>query len=335
MIAISVPIHEKMDCVVDFIENIRNYEPNSYIVFHVSKIFSSFDEEMIKPYENVFLNPKRNSTGMGLLIHHVCNFQFLKNVVDFDHFLMMSSNEMLIKHGLADHVKKHKNGFQSTFRHQRPSWHLFNKFQLTGHKWGDQSPNDFIWLENPEYITWESDCPKSCPDPRVSALLEECGWSEMIGGQSEGQFYEKDIFEQISDVYTRIWGLDQHIVGYETEEFIPMTVAKSILKKRKEKQTAPITFQNYTQEIAFDKEFVEKVMKENQDLDLWDNKLCGETQTRCDGTRPGCLCSPHIHPSLSCPNHENWSNSKYIYSLKRIPRVYNDPIRTLIRSYYK
>jgi len=327
MIAISIPIHESMDCVVDLVENIRHYEPNSYLILHASKIFSSFEAEKLKPYENVFINPKRNPTGLGLLTHHISNFKFLQKHVSFDSFVIMSSNEMLIKYGLEEHVKKYKNGFQATFRHQRPTWHLFNRFQNAGHKWSDQAPQDFDFVKNPEYITWESDCPDNCPDNphghQMKALMKQLGLKEIIGGQTEGQFYETGIFEQISEIYHKIWGFDNHVAGYETEECVPMMVAKTILKSKKEKQTAPITLQNYTQYIDFNKNFIEKVKQDDFQLDLHDN------------SNPGCLCSAHLPPTLYCPNHENWSNSKYIYSLKRIPRRHDDPIRKLIRSYYK
>jgi len=258
---------------------------------------------------------------MGLLVHHVSNFRFIQNKVQFSNFIVMSSNEMLVKPGVADHVKKHKNGFQAVFRHQRPTWHLFNRFQLPGHRWGDQGPHDFDFVKNPEYIVWESDCPEKCPDKRVSTLMRELGWSELIGGQTEGQFYEHEVFEEIADNYERIWGEEQ-VVGYETEEFIPMMVAKSILKKRGEKQTAPITLQNYSQHIAYNKELIEKI-KNNEKIHFDDR------------TNPVCLCSPHIPPSLYCPNHENWCDSYFIYSLKRVPRIYEDSTRSLIRSYYE
>ena len=328
MIAISIPIHESMDCVVDLVENIKHYEPNSYLVFHVSKHFSSFDANKIV-CNNVFINPNKNPTnyGSGLLAHHISNFLFLRKQVDFSNFVIMSSNEMLIKHGLANHIKKNKNGFQATFRHQRPTWHLFNRFQLPGHKWGDQGPNDFDFVKNPEYLTWESDCPENCPENihghQMANLMKELNLKEIIGGQTEGQFYETDVFHQIVEIYIKIWGLENYTIGFETEECVPMMIAKTILKKRKEKQTAPVTLQNYTQYIDFNKNFIEKIKQDDFQLDLHDS------------SRPDCLCSAHLPPTLYCPNHENWSNSKYIYSLKRIPRKYDDPIRKLVRSYYK
>ena len=108
-IAISIPVHEKKDVVLDQIMNIKFYIENPVIVLHISKDFyenEHGDFHELKEIKNVYINPENLETGWGnILLTHVSNYYYIKGMVEFDYFILHASNDMYLKTGIEDYIK--------------------------------------------------------------------------------------------------------------------------------------------------------------------------------------------------------------------------------------
>ena len=110
----SIPVHEKHDIINNQIENILNNNPRCKIIIHANKSFYDFSEKYIN-YDNVYINSNRLDYiwGNGLLNIHSNNFlEAIKLNLNFDYFIIISSNEMFIKKGCIDYISEYKNGIQ-------------------------------------------------------------------------------------------------------------------------------------------------------------------------------------------------------------------------------
>ena len=267
----SIPVHEEQDVINNQIENILNNNPNSKIILHINKSFSNFVNK-ITNYENVFFNPIKYSYsfGKGLLFIHINNFlEAIKLNIDFEYFIILSSNEMFIKKGLIDYIEKWGNGLQIVKYDSLNSWHNFNKN-----------------LEN---------------DKNVRNLINFLNLDTFYGGQTEGQFYEKNVFKIISDIYFKIFGSnEQH--NFETEEIISQTIFKSFNTSH----GLPFTLQNYCNKIEFNEKFINNLI--NNNIIIPNNYI------------ENTLLSPHVG-----------LDSSSIFSIKRVDRSFNN-IRNLLSN---
>ena len=261
----SIPVHEKQDIINNQIENILNYNPNAKIILHVNKSFKEFNEKLTI-YENVFINSKRfNYTfGKGLLWIHINNFlEMVENDVIFKYFIILSSNEMFIKNGLISYINQYKNGLQIVENNKNNKWHNFQK--------------------NLEH------------DVHMKELINSIGLTTFYGGQTEGQFYERFIFQKIANIYIQIFGTNE-THSYETEEIICQTIFKSFELN----YGLPITLQNYCNKIEFSKDFISKLIHDS-------NFVIPDKYIK------STLKSPHIG-----------KNNESIFSIKRIDRSFNE-----------
>ena len=260
MLLFSIPVHENQDIINNHVENIFNYNPDSKIILHVNKKFNDFDP-LKTNYQNVYINATRLDYiyGNGLLWIHINNFfEAIRLNLDFQYFCIISSNEMFIKHGLIDYIIENKNGLQLVEYNPNIKWHLFQR-----------------GLHNNEVII---------------NLLKKLGLEKICGGQAEGQFYEKHIFQKIVDLYP-----NSDISYFETEEIITQTIFKSLNIS----YGLPFTLQNYSNNISYDEKFIEDIRK--NDI-LIPNMVKENT-----------LWSAHV----------NRNSSYAVYSIKRIDRDFN------------
>ena len=265
----SIPVHEEQEIINNQIENILNYNPNSKIIIHVNKSFKNFINNQTQ-YENVYINSKRFNYkfGKGLLWIHINNFlEAIRLNIDFDYFVIISSNEMFIKNGLIHYIEKYKNGCQIIKFDNNNDWHNFHK--------------------------------KKKKDPNIINLLNELKLDTIYGGQTEGQFYQKYIFQNIANIYLNIFG-DNEINNFETEEIVVQTIFKSFNIN----YGLPITLQNYSNIIVINDDLINNIISNN--IIIPNNKIKKN------------LISPHVN--LDCSS---------IYSIKRIDRDFN-PIRNFI-----
>lgn len=224
----SIPIHEKQDIINNQIENIFNYNPNSSIIFHINNSFKNFDEKLTN-YNNVYFNSNRFNYeyARGLFWIHVNNFlEALKLNIDFEYFIIYSSNEMFIKNGLIHYIEKVKNGAQIVKFDKNNDWHNFHKD-----------------IENKEMMI---------------NLLKDIGLDTIYGGQTEGQFYQKEYFSKISAIYIKHFG-NNELNDFETEEILPQTIFKSFNVE----YGLPITIHNYSNKYEFTPEVINNILNNN------------------------------------------------------------------------
>lgn len=267
-IGISLPVHERLDIILNQIVNIKSFIDNPVICLHVSSS-SSIDYEQLKLISQLtgaVLNNTRLQTkhGCGLMGVHCSNFRILKNY-GIDYMLLMSSNELLIKRGLENYISNFDLGVQIAQRYTCPDWHIFKK--------------DIGSI------------------PNVRKFIQELEMEDYCGGQAEGQFFKRDLFEVLAERYERIFGLD--LQEFDTEEVIPSTFFSS-KKYLSLKYSQPITLQNYTIDIVIEKKLIERI-KAGKGVILG-NRLSGT------------LFSPHLGSgSISS-----------IHSVKRVERNWNE-----------
>ena len=265
----SIPVHENQDIINNQIENILNFNPNSKIILHVNKSFKNFDNNYTI-YNNVYINSNRLDYvyGKGLLYIHINNFlEAIKLNINFNYFVIISSNEMFIKYGTNSYIDKYKNGTQIVKYDINNKWHNFHKN-----------------IQNSQ---------------KVLNLLNEIKLNTIYGGQTEGQFYEKYIFSKISNLYLKYFE-NNEINDFETEEIISQTIFKSFYIEYND----PITLQNYSNNINFNKNFIDNIINNTA---IINNNYIENT-----------LYSPHIN-----------NNLESIYSIKRVDRTFNN-IRNLL-----
>ncbi len=266
MILFSLPVHEKQDIINNQIENILNYNPNSKIMLHINKSFKTFiPENTTSIYKNVYINSMSFNYihGKGLLWIHINNYlEALRLNLDFKYIVIISSNEMFIRNGLIDYIEKYKNGLQLVENSPNVVWHLFKK--------------DIDKIDS------------------ITNMLSELNLNNIYGGQTEGQFYEKHVFDYISNIYIKYFG-NTELSTFETEEIIPQTIFKSLNLP----YGLPITLQNYCTNIIFTEDIINNII---------DNKyIVPNVQIGAN------LFSPHIN-----------NDSSSIFSIKRIDRTFNN-----------
>ena len=222
----SIPVHENQSVINNQIENILNNNPNSKIILHINQSFKNFVPSLTK-YNNIILNPNRYNYiySKGLLWIHISNFlESIKQNIDFNYFIILSSNEMFIRKGLILYIEEVKNGVQLIKNDINVDWHNFKK--------------------NIEKET------------QIFNLLKDLKMDTFYGGQTEGQFYEKKIFFKISDIYLKYFG-NNEINNFETEEIVIQTIFKSFDINH----GLPFTLQNYSNNLVFDEKLIESIKK--------------------------------------------------------------------------
>ena len=90
--------------------------------------------------------------------------------------------------------------------------------------------------------------------PNIKNMLKFIKMDHIWGGQAEGQFYEKEVFETISTIYLKFFNSDNY---FETEEIIPQTIFKSLNLP----YSLPITLQNYSNNIVFTPQLIQTIIK--------------------------------------------------------------------------
>ena len=264
--------------VVDLVRNILRFNPDALVVLHVSRLFTDFDPASVAHLANVIINPKRYLTkhGKGLMLCHCSNFRWaICSGHDFDFFCLMSSNEMFIRPGLAGYIAEMRNGFQAVAFDLREGWHIFSR-RIDEH-------------------------------PKVVELRQRLGGAPFYGGQTEGQFYEKELFAHISELYLRVFG-EIAIGDFETEEVVPQTIAMAAGAR----PAPPFTLVDYSHPLDF------KLSQRVVAL-LANARFAGRVRLNLGETGTYFLRSPHLNET-----------NRSVFSVKRVPREENDPLRAFI-----
>lgn len=192
----SLPVHEMPEIVRDQIENINYFCPGSYICIHISAGSAHLLEDFRRQcdFENVFINPSSYETqwNFGILHTHVSNFLYaLEQGANFDKVVLISSNELLVKHGLAEYVSQYAMGCHTQMYDVTANWGGFRTDVAN--------------------------------DQRMKAFLRSVDMPCYFAGQAEGQFYSTKIFSKIVRHYISHFPMAP--CGFCTEEVIPPTIA--------------------------------------------------------------------------------------------------------------
>ena len=269
----SLPVHEQQDIVENQIENILKHNPGAKIMLHVNPSFTSFKKDSIN-YPNVFINSKQFNYcwGNGLLWVHIQNYIEANRLnIEFDHFLLIASNEMFIRGGLLEYVDKNKNGLQVVEKSGDVCWHIFRRN-----------------LED---------------DQRFRDIFAHLGTNKIYGGQAEGNFFEKETFAKIADIFINVYKGGESD-SLQTEEVVLQTIFMGL---NIEHYTLPFTLQNYSNYIPYTNEFI---------TDLLANKIVVPHGEPVKGN----LFSPHLG-----------KNIETIFSIKRVDRNKNS-VREFINT---
>ena len=200
-IAISIPVHEKIDVIRDQIENIQKFIKCPVIVLHVSASFGELEklEKELSAYQNVYINPEHLKTGWADIIHtHLSNFRFLSAQTEFDYFVMHSSNDMYVRKDMESYIGRYEAGFN------------IRKVTCSNRHW---------W---PGYAALR--------DPALKALMAACGQTMVIASQIEGSFYSYDLMKKIADLIGCYYEREEGEEKYTREEVYFSTVASSLVK---------------------------------------------------------------------------------------------------------
>ena len=271
----SIPVHENQQIVNNQIENILKMNPISIIVLHIHPSFLFNSELTLTIYKNVYINPTRLNyiNKCGLFKIHTSNFHYISSLnIPFDFFVLLSSNEMFIRRGLREYIEKNKNGLQIVKYNKNNSWHLFHR--------------------------------KIEDNTQIKRMLQFINLDTIYGGQAEGQFYERYVFDIITWVYNKFFIETE--TTFETEEIIPQTIFMSLNIP----YSRPITLQNYCNCLEFTIPFIDSLYKSKSKSIIIPDK----------GIRPGTLTCPHAG-----------FDSSPIFSIKRVDRNMN-PLRVYITN---
>jgi hypothetical protein len=113
-LAVSIPVHEALDCVIDQAKNWKAFAPEASLVFHVSTQAPFNTDELSDALADAnpmtIVNPERLETGWAdgsLIKAHLSNYRYAKKMLNPCYFAMDASNTLLAKHGLVEHMMQH------------------------------------------------------------------------------------------------------------------------------------------------------------------------------------------------------------------------------------
>ena len=200
IIAVSIPVHENTDVVINQIQNFKRFIPHSILVLHISKLFTDSDElkRRVADYPSVYVNPNSVDCAWDNLIWaHISNYKYISQTAKFDYFMMHASNDMYIRPGVEEYVLRYSAGFHihKVLRHSR--W----------------------WPGN-----------QALKDKKLNTIMGKINAENIIATQVESSFYKKELFDQILGIIESVPGIseDAEKLRYTREEIYFSTIAYAI-----------------------------------------------------------------------------------------------------------
>lgn len=328
-LAISIPVHENQQVVINQIQNIEKYVPSSIIILHLSRDFEDSRELLryIEMDDRVFLNPTRLESGWGNIMDaHISNFNFVKKNEDFEYFMFHASNDMYVLSGVESYITGYDAGFHIHKIYRKSRW------------W----PGEYA-LE----------------DQNLKAIMADIDAKEIVATQIEGSFYKKELFEQIVNV---IDGSRNNLVLqdnqtakriYTKEEVYFSTIAYRFLQNKEDTKVGfPTTYSEVhdfdrmlwrLQQITWgiyrrlpiswlvpkskydelEKSHAQRLAARNSTA-LSISKIRNLINNRSD------FLKKHSYLNDSVTKYRLYGN--LIFSVKRVPRDMNNPIRIYINN---
>jgi len=323
---ISIPVHERPDVILDQIANINRFFPEADIVLHVSAgYFEKYKIEPICGQRGVYINPEHMETGWGnIFLTHVNNFFFVETLGNkYDYFIFHSSNDLYVRHGVAEYIQQFDAGFNLHYL--------------------------------PKKYTYWWPCARAWEDPGLEACMEAIGQTRIIATQVEGSFYKMDIVRTIMKTILNCVDSgkvqpDKGIYGTREEMFFS-TLAECMVPRAKIGR--PFIF---SEVHRFDRELWDTFKK----MDKLYNKFFhyvlprrAYEKLKCiyndskfkQGkykTTPGIVDKVRDRDSVyieknrflndGATTFELYRDVDSLFGVKRVDRIYNDPLRTYIRN---
>lgn len=210
-ILFSIPVHERLDVIVDQIININYFNPNCAIVLHFSQAYKrngdtsleySKFEKIVHKMGNIYINPKRMRTSWGNILHcHIFNFMYAKSIITFEYFVPMASNELFIKSGMYEYISKYDFGGD------------FFDVKKRVEPWNNKEP--------------------AMQDKQLQSMIESLGGTTIWGGQIEGSFFGYDIMDEVTKVLLKFYDYENDDGGYVKEEIYIASVVCNINRQRR------------------------------------------------------------------------------------------------------
>lgn len=327
-VAISIPVHEKQDVVINQINNIKKYVPEAILVIHISSEMEECAdlEAFIANEDKVYCNPTRLRCGWGNIIDaHISNFNYLKSIVDFDYIMFHASNDMYIREGVEQYIAQFDAGFHV---------HKINK----NSRW------------------WPSVC--ALEDPIIMEILNILGTELIVATQVESSFYSRELFDDIVEIIdkarkevTRKTGFNYQ-KNYTREEVYFSTIAYYLIQEKGLLRGFPTTYsevhdfdralwrkQFITWGIyhrfglgriiprstynLYEKRYSDKFVRKNSTaLSISTVKKLLNDQSK--------FLNKHLYLNDSVTKYRLYGEC--IFSVKRVPRAMEDPLRVFINN---
>lgn len=209
-IVFSIPIHERLEVVLDQVINFFHFNHDCAIVFHLSQGFNYRDSKVSKDeflraiteIGNVYVNPESVRTGGADIIQtHLSNFRYINSILDFVYFSLCASNELFIKEGLYEHIVPYDCGLE------------------------------FLNILSPEQKEWVPGL-QAQKDIELKKYIEKNEGDSIFGSHVEGSFYKKELFAKIANEIESFYDYHKMPYAYPREEIYFSSVVYLIDKKQ-------------------------------------------------------------------------------------------------------
>ncbi|MNC02336.1 hypothetical protein D3C81_898280 [compost metagenome] len=208
---ISIPIHEQPEVVIDQIKNFQYFYNNeAAIILHISPDFE-FNDEYVDSNrfisKGVYVNTDSLKVEWGTLMHvHNSNFKYAFKHIDFEYFIIHSSNDMYIKHGVKDYIELKKNGI---FQANKP----IGVNYLVDHNTRNWSKDLYI-------------------DQEFVRLMRHLELKQQYLTQCEGSFFEKKVFLSMINAIDKFYVYGREKI-YPREEYWYSTIISKFVEQEK------------------------------------------------------------------------------------------------------
>lgn len=178
MILISLPVHEKVEVILDQIANFRKFAPEAGIIIHPARqLVENHPQfsDILCGIDGVWVNTKPFYTGFGMVLKcHLSNFiQATTQEIPFTHFSLHASNDMFVRRGMENYIHAHDYGFF--------------QFDLDAQTLG--------------FTNWRDGF---LNDKAYRRIMQEIGAPPtQYVSQVEGSFYPREAFAQFTTVYLK------------------------------------------------------------------------------------------------------------------------------------
>jgi hypothetical protein len=181
----SITAHESVSAINDLVDSILLSHSNSYIVFHITEIWKTFNTNDINLInERVFINPTRyNITEkyQGQTGCNISNIEFFNTLnIKYDYVILVQSNELYVSPIDIDYIIKHQYGANHS---KTPENHYIRGIKL-------------------------------------SSFLEIAEKNGRWNGYVEGMFFSKNIADYLIPTYRNYYGNEFNIFVCDHEQLL-------------------------------------------------------------------------------------------------------------------